>query len=54
MYHWAKTEVMLPDRPSAQQIDNNEMFDNWLTSFERKMNQRSSPPKKEVQQDLNG
>lgn len=54
LYHWARSEVMMADRPSAEQINNDELFDNWLTDFERKMSQRSSPPKKVTPQDLNG
>ncbi len=54
MYNWAKTEVMLSDRPTSEQINKDELFDNWLISFERKISQKSSPPKSEVPQDFNG
>jgi len=54
MYHWARSETMLADRPTNEQINNDELFNNWLINFERKMAQRSSPPKKEVPQDFNG
>lgn len=43
---------MLADRPKKEQIENDELFDNWLTGFERKMTQRSAPPKKEVPSDF--
>jgi hypothetical protein len=39
-------ETLNADRPSDQQIDDDNKFDNWLIAFERKMNQLASkkPP----------
>lgn len=53
MYHWAHTEVLMADRPSQEQFNDDVKFDNWLISFERKMTQRAFPPKK-GSEDFNG
>ena len=54
MYYWAHTETFLEDRPTQEQFEDDKKFDNWLINFERKMQQRHSPPKKRVPEDFNG
>lgn len=41
-YDWALTETMPEDRPSLEQIENDELFDNWIQDYERKMAQKTA------------
>jgi len=42
LYHWAKTDVMPEDRPHDEEYTNDERFDKWLETFERRMAQQTS------------